>query len=196
MKARTIVAVGVLVAALAAVALGALRDRGGHVPATARGVPYLIGGPWLRPDTRYGPALDSISAAPAQAAALEELRRLARERGDGGPRGGYCVGVMADYVIRPVPSSALAALREQHRGVRSAERCRFHVETLDVDRGGLWPRRAWLLWATVPEEPAPDRAVLDVGYHAGFMDGAGWRCFLSRHNGRWAVDSTVLRWES
>lgn len=196
MKARAIIAVLVGAVVLVAAGLRMRADRGGHVPATARGVPFLIGGPWLRPDTRYGPALDSVSAAPAQAAALEELLRLARERGDGAPRGGYCVGVMADYVIRPIDASALAALRERRRGVGSAERCRFHVETLDVDRGGLWPRRAWLLWATVPEEAAPDRAVLDVGYHAGPTDGAGWRCFLRRHDGRWAVDSTVLRWES
>jgi hypothetical protein len=182
---------------LGVLALSLVRHRGGGVPVTARGVPLLFGGPWLRPDTRYGPALDSVQATAVQAAALDALLPLAREHaGEADQVGVYCVGILASYLITPVSAAALTTLRARHRHVVNADRCRFRVQTMEVDRPGIWPRRAWLLWATVPEEPAAGQAVLDIGYHAGFNHGAVWRCFLSRRDGTWLVDSTAARWQS
>jgi hypothetical protein len=172
-------------------------DRGGQVPVTARGVPFLFGGPWLRPDVRYGPGLDSVRAAPVQAAAFGALLRLAEnDAADEDRVSVYCAGVLANYLITPVSATILATIQSQDRRFVSAERCRFHLESQEIDRPGMWPRRAWLLWATTPEEPDTARAVLDIGYHAGLTRGAGWRCFLTKRDGNWLVDSTVVRWQS
>jgi len=196
-KAPAIGAALVVAVVLAAVAFRVQADRGGQVPVTAQGVPFLFGGPWLRPDVRYGPAMDSVQAPPVQAAALDALRRLAEHDADDADRVGvYCAGVLTNYIITPIPATFLATLRSQNRRFVSAERCRFHLESQDVDRPGIWPRRAWLLWATVPEEPDRGRAVVDIGYHVGLTRGAGWRCFLSHRDGTWLVDSTVVRWQT
>jgi hypothetical protein len=188
-------AVAVVLVPLAGAML--LRERGGGVPVTAEGVPFMVGGPWLRPDARYGPSMDAPDAGAVQVTALRTLLRLAEEHTDDADRvGARCVGQMVNYTIVPLSQEVLGTLRAGDRRLVDARDCRFRVETLEVYRAGLWPRRAWLLWTTVPEAPADNRAVLDIGFHAGGTHGAGWRCFLSRAGGRWAVDSTVARWQS
>jgi hypothetical protein len=197
MKARTIGAVVVMLILLAAAGYGLLRKPRAGVPLTAQGVPLMFGGPWLRPDTRYGPTLDSAQAGPVQAAALAALPEIVETNAPNAPHAGlFCVGILRGYLIADVPAGVLASLRSGNRRFVAAGRCRFRVETLAVDGPGVWQRQAWLLWATVPEEPSPGRAVVEVGYHARAASATVWRCFLSQRDGRWLVDSTVLRWRS
>lgn len=196
MKARTIVA-AVIVFLLAAVAYDRLRNPDAGVPLTAQGVPFLFGGPWLRPDASDGPAMDSSRAASVQVAALETLPALVEaDAGDVDRRIRYCVGTLSDYRITDLPATVLATLRSRERRFVGAGACRFHVETVDVTLPGLRSRPAWFLWTTVPVESVAGQAALDIGYHAGSTQVTVWRCFLSHRDGQWLVDSTVRRWKS
>jgi len=167
------------------------------VPLTARGVPFMFGGPWMRSEVRFGRALDSARAAPVQTAALEVLPELLEEdAGDRERPGAYCVGILSGYVISDVAPATLTALRGRDPRWVGAGHCRLRVATGEVTGPGLWPPRGWLLWTTVPEEPAPGQAVVEIGYHMGSEQATVWRCFLSVRDGRWVVDSTAQRWRS
>jgi hypothetical protein len=182
--------VGVLLSG--AVGLRLLPEMGEPVPLTRPGVPLIFGTSWMWPDSTQGPTLQASAAQAAQLAALAAVLDLAKNH-DGSR---YCVGLLVGRAIVPVRDSLISELRAVEPGVISANRCRFHLTGLTVDQLGIWPRRAWLVWATEPREAGPDRAVAEIGYHVGSMDGSGWRCFLSRRGASWAVDSTTWTWAS
>jgi hypothetical protein len=197
MKAR---AIGAAVVALSLLAVAGYRLWPRHsdgVPLTAQGVPFLFGGPWLRPDASDGPAMDSSHAASVQAVALEALPVLVEaDAGDVDRRVRYCVGTLSDYRISDLPATVLATLRGRDGRFVGAGACRFHVETVDVTLPGIRSRPAWFLWATVPVESVAGQAALDIGYHAGSTQVTVWRCFLRYRDGHWLVDSTARRWKS
>jgi len=175
-----------------AVGLRLLPEIGEQLPLTTPGVPLIFGTSWMWPDSTQGPTLQASDAEAAQLVALASVLELAKN--DDGSR--YCVGLLVGRAIVPVRDSLLSELRAVEPGVINANRCRFHLTGLAVDHPGIWPRRARLVWATEPREVGPDRAVAEIGYHVGLMDGSGWRCFLSRRAGSWAVDSTAWTWAS
>jgi len=181
---------GILVSSVVGFRL--LLEIGEQVPLTTLGVPSVFGNEWMWPDSSEGPALQFSEAEGVQHAALAAILELVKN--DQMSR--YCVGILVGRAIVPLRDSLIGELRAVEPGVINANRCRFHLETLAVDSPGIWPRRASLVWSAEPREVAPGRAVANVGYHVGLLDGAGWRCFLSRRGGSWVVDSTAWSWTS
>src|SRR2546425_6850263 len=112
-------------------------------------------------------------------------------RGLGDPRR-YCVSGGPPQHVRPVPEAARRLIQ-----VEDAEF--VHVSRCAVDRAlGLWVekrQRAWLLWADSLRVEG-DSAAVEVGYHAEFLEAAGWLCSLRRTSGRWTEDECRMEWIS
>jgi hypothetical protein len=193
---RTITVAAAVPVLLAALGARLMFELGAEVPLTARGAPLVFGDRRLLRDPSPEVPLDSIGRDAAQTVALETLLRLATEDSGGSGTGTYCAGTLAGYTISAVPPAVLEAVRGRNPRVVDATRCRLHLETLRVDRPGVWPRRAWALWTTAPRLSTGEQVWLDMGYHAGPLHGAGWRCFLSLRDGRWVADSVTAMWQS
>jgi hypothetical protein len=165
-----------LVAALAL--MGACGNA--HEPAPAPG-PVVAPAAAVEVQAEPSPAPRPEAPVAAWVAAFEHLFEISGASSEGGdPPLAYCVEVGSDALAADVIAALRA--REPRHVPQTCDLSSNHPTTPDG-------RPAYRLWVLSMGRSVrdPDRWSVDMGFHAGPLNGAGWRCVLAESGGVWTV---------
>jgi hypothetical protein len=142
-------------------------------------------------DSRPSATVPGQNAALAAAFATALQNARVNMRGLGDPRR-YCVSGGPPQHLRPVSDSVRSLIHADQAQFVQVSRC-------EADRAlGIWidrRQRAWLLWAD-SLRVTDDSATVKVGYHAEFLEAAGWVCTLRRTDAGWKPAQCRMEWIS